>query len=80
MRRALTLAVPLSLALAACGQTAPLEPRAGHELPKPPVGRDTRLTADELLKVGSQAAPQRSVELRSKSEDRGDDPFDLPPR
>jgi hypothetical protein len=26
-----------------------------------------------------QAAPQRSVELRTKSEERQDDPFDLPP-
>jgi hypothetical protein len=26
-----------------------------------------------------QAKPERSVELRSRSQDRQDDPFDLPP-
>jgi hypothetical protein len=26
-----------------------------------------------------QAAPERSVELRKRSEEREDDPFDLPP-
>jgi hypothetical protein len=36
-------------------------------------------TADELLRLDTQAAPQRSIELRRRSEDRRDDPFDLPP-
>ena len=78
LRTALPLA--LLIALAACGQTAPLKPRPGHDLPAAPLGRDTKPTAAELLQVPSQAAPSRNVELRSRSEDRKDDPFDLPPK
>jgi hypothetical protein len=52
---------------------------AGASLPPAPYGSDHQLTAQELLERNSQAAPQRSVELRTKSEKRTDDPFDLPP-
>ena len=77
MRR--TAALLLIAALAACGQKADLKPRAGAELPVAPYGRDDRLSAEALLKTTPQAAPERSVELRKKSEERTDDPFDLPP-
>lgn len=77
MRRIAVL-VLVSL-LAGCGVTAPLKPKAGKDLPVAPVGRDTRPSPEELLQVRPQAAPERSVELRKKSEDREDDPFDLPP-
>ena len=36
--------------------------------------------AENLLKPTPQAAPERSVELRKRSEERTDDPFDLPPK
>jgi hypothetical protein len=77
-KAALALAV-LTLPLAGCGVTAPLKPLAGRDLPVAPMGRDTKPTSDELLKLRPQAAPERSVELRKKSEDRTDDPYDLPP-
>lgn len=77
MRRNL-LAV-LCLALAACGQTADLRPAPGKELPVAPYGREDKPTSEELLEPGPQAAPERSVELRRRSEEREDDPFDLPP-
>jgi hypothetical protein len=32
-----------------------------------------------LLKPSPHAAPERSVELRKRSEERVQDPFDLPP-
>ena len=67
------------LALGACGQTAELKPRAGRELPVAPYGRGDRPGANALLELSPQAAPQRSVELRQRSEERRDDPFDLPP-
>lgn len=73
------LSVALLLALPACGQRADLKPAAGKDLPQPPYGREDRPKAEALLKVTPQAAPERSVELRRKSEDRTDDPFDLPP-
>jgi hypothetical protein len=77
--RSLVLPLLLALGLGACGQQADLKPRAGQELPPPPYGREERPKAEALLKVTPQAAPERSVELRRKSEDRTDDPFDLPP-
>ena len=69
----------LVIALAACGSRADLKPQAGHALPVAPLGRADRLTADELLVRPQQAAPARNVELRTRSEEREDDPFDLPP-
>ena len=67
------------LALAACGQKADLKPKAGQAMPGAPYGRGDKPTAEELLKLTSQAAPERSVELRKRSEERSQDPFDLPP-
>lgn len=65
--------------LAACGQTADLEPLAGQTLPPPPVGSDAQPDSQDLLELETQAAPERNVELRKRSEAREDDPFDLPP-
>jgi hypothetical protein len=72
-------ALLLFLALAASGQKADLKPRAGRELPVAPHGREERLPATVLLEPPPQALPERSVELRKRSEEREDDPFDLPP-
>lgn len=79
MKKALLALAILTLPLAGCGVTAPLKPQAGHDLPVAPLGRDTQPTSDELLKLRPQDAPERSIELRKKSEDRADDPYDLPP-
>jgi hypothetical protein len=72
-------ALLLMTALAGCGQKAALGPQAGKELPPAPYGREVRKTADALLEPSVQAVPERSVELRRRSEPREDDPFDLPP-
>jgi hypothetical protein len=69
----------LAVALAGCGASAPLRPAPGQQLPVAPYGREGQQTAEELLKTTSQAAPERSVELRKRSEKRLQDPFDLPP-
>ncbi len=69
----------LMLALAGCGATAPLKPKAGQSLPEARYGREGLETAEDLLKPTPQAAPERSVELRKRSEERLQDPFDLPP-
>jgi len=73
------IAAALLIGLAACGQKADLKPVAGRELPVAPYGRDERLSSNALLEPPPQAAPERSVELRKRSEEREDDPFDLPP-
>ncbi|MCH2486293.1 MAG: hypothetical protein MK010_00915 [Erythrobacter sp.] len=65
--------------LAACGQQAALEPPPGESLPPAPYGAADLPEAEELLELDPQAAPERSVELRRRSEEREDDPFDLPP-
>ena len=72
MIRTLSLIV-LAAALAACGSKAALRPPPGHELPVAPYGQDYRPTADQLLQPPPQAAPERSVELRKRSEERADD-------
>ena len=79
MNRRLVIVVPLVLLAAACAQKKDLKPVAGEALPPAPYGSDHQPSAEELLKPDTQAQPQRSVELRTKSEERADDPFDLPP-
>jgi hypothetical protein len=76
-----TRAAPLILLLllAACGAQRDLEPQAGKSLPPPPYGRADPPTAEELLEPPPEAQPERTVELRRQSEEREDDPFDLPP-
>ena len=78
MTRATSIAL-LALGLAACGSQQDLKPVAGQSLPPAPFARAEPLTAEELLELDSQAAPERNVELRRESEEREDDPFDLPP-
>lgn len=79
LRRSLLLLAVLGLSLTACGNRRELKPAVGASLPPAPYGRETKPTADELLKAPVQAKPERSVELRSRSQSREDDPFDLPP-
>ncbi|APE28183.1 hypothetical protein [Aurantiacibacter gangjinensis] len=68
-----------ALLIAGCAQKAALEPAPGETLPPPPYGATQPLDADQLLELDPQAAPERSIELRRESEEREDDPFDLPP-
>lgn len=67
------------LALTGCGNRRELQPKVGQALPPAPYGRSDKPTADTLLKPPVQAKPERNVELRQRSEERADDPFDLPP-
>ncbi|MEL7728900.1 hypothetical protein AAG612_05130 [Citromicrobium bathyomarinum] len=77
--RLIPIALALPLALAACGQRADLTPPPGATLPPAPYGSEVQPTAEELLEPDVIAVPQRDAELRTKSEEREDDPFDLPP-
>jgi hypothetical protein len=78
MNRKLVLLLPLAL-LAACGSKRDLAPPPGEALPPAAYGSNHQPTVEELLEPEPQAAPERSVELRRRSEERQDDPFDLPP-
>jgi hypothetical protein len=78
MKPLLIAAAAVSL-MAGCAQRTPLEPAASNTLPPPPYGAKSTPNADALLTPPPQAVPARTVELRSRSEERADDPFDLPP-
>ncbi len=73
---AITLA---ALALAGCARQTELKPAPGNDLPPRAYGDAVQPDADALLERPVQAAPERNVELRTRSEPREEDPFDLPP-
>jgi len=79
IRSALIFATLAALALAGCGNRRTLKPVAGHDLPPPPYGTGYRPNPDQLLKEPSQSRPERNVDVRVRSEERADDPFNLPP-
>jgi hypothetical protein len=68
-----------TLALAACGKIAPLEPPPGQPLPVRPLMANVTPTAEQLLDLPPQAQPERVDELVRKSVPRKADRFDLPP-
>ncbi|MXO84747.1 hypothetical protein GRI38_01690 [Altererythrobacter aurantiacus] len=71
--------VVAALALSGCARKTALEPAPGQDLPPVPYGASEPPSSTELLELDPQAAPQRSTELRRRSEEREDDPFDIPP-
>ena len=73
------LAVAVVLSLTACGSRSKLVPARGAELPVAPYGAKERLDSEQLLTPGVQAVPERSVEKRTRSEERAADPFNFPP-
>ena len=75
----LPLLCGLVLVITACGQREDLEPAVGSALPPKAYGAEAAPEAEELLRPETLASPERSVELRRRSEEREDDPFDLPP-
>jgi hypothetical protein len=77
MRRA-ALVIALVL-VAGCGKRSDLAPRTGTSLPVKPVGAQKQPTATELLTMPPQAKPNRVDDPLTKSVERPDDPFHLPP-
>ncbi|MDE2403819.1 MAG: hypothetical protein KGM17_03770 [Sphingomonadales bacterium] len=80
MRKTVPLLLLATLALSACGVRRDLKPQAGRALPVAPYGHADQPGSDDLLTTTSQERPGRNVELRTRSEPRTDDPFDLPPK
>ena len=80
--RAPSLLATLALApaLAACGSTQALKPKPGASLPVAPYGARQTPDVNDLLTPSVQARPQRTGEVLTRSQQRQDDPFDLPPR
>ena len=77
MRRAALLL--FGAMLAGCGLREPLEPPPGHSMPVTPAMSRQALTTEEMLTPPPIARPERVSELLSRSEERRDDRFDLPP-
>lgn len=65
--------------LAACGNMEPLRPQAGEGMPVKPAMAAKAPTTDELLTPPPNARPARQDDGLRRSEEREDDPFDLPP-
>jgi hypothetical protein len=77
MRR---FAIIVALALVAgCGKRTDLEPRTGTSLPVKPATAQAQPNANDLLKLPPQAKPDRVDDPLTKSVERPDDPFHLPP-
>jgi predicted small lipoprotein YifL len=73
------IALTAILALAACGQVAPLRPQAGASLPPKPAAASKKPEAEALMTPSDQSRPKRNDELLQSSEKRAPDKFDLPP-
>jgi len=67
------------LLLAGCGAKARLQPAPGVALPPKPATSPVAPTADQLLIPPAATRPGRSDELLTRSQQRPDDRFDLPP-
>ena len=70
----------MALLLAGCGVRAPLEPAAGQTMPMRAETAVRAATAEELLEPPTIVRPARTDELLTRSEEREDDRFDLPPQ
>lgn len=77
MRR-LALIIGLVL-VAGCGKREDLKPRIGASLPVKPATALTQPTPKDLLATPPQAKPNRVDDPLTKSVERPDDPFHLPP-
>jgi hypothetical protein len=69
-----------AMLIAACGVRAPLEPEPGHALPVRPETAAQAPTSEELLAPPPITRPSRVDELLTRSEEREEDRFDLPPQ
>ena len=67
------------LLLCACGARQDLRPAAGQSLPPQPAQALKPQTTADLLELPTMARPDRVDEPLSRSEERDDDRFDLPP-
>ena len=78
--RKLGLGLVSVLLLGACGVRAPLEPEPGQPLPVAPQTAARQPRSEELLEPPPIARPGRVDELLTRSEEREEDRFDLPPQ
>ena len=80
LTRAIAITLTLSLAVSACGSRVTLKPQQGASLPIKPEEASAQLTVDEMITPSPQARPKRSDELITRSQERREDKFDIPPK
>lgn len=68
-----------ALALSACGSRKALQATPGMSPPPVAYGADKPATPAGMMRPDMQARPDRSAEPLKRSQERPDDPFDLPP-
>lgn len=73
------IAVAALVLLAACGKQGALEPLAGRAAPQRAETQIRAATPQEMLKLDPQAVPQRVDDNQGPLNERGNDPFNLPP-
>ncbi|WP_298022610.1 hypothetical protein [uncultured Parasphingopyxis sp.] len=78
MRKAIA-ALLITVTLAGCGGREALRPAPGEGMPVAPAMARAEPTTDDLLTPTPQQRPERVDEILRRSEERQDDPFDLPP-
>lgn len=69
----------LMVTLSACGSSKDLTRPAGMTPVPTAVGAKAPATSSQLMEPSAQARPDRSAEPILRSQQRQDDPFDLPP-
>lgn len=79
MKSRMSLALACAMLIAACGGREPLQPAQGEGMPVAPAMAQSQPTTDDLLEPTTQQRPERVDELLRRSQEREDDPFDLPP-
>lgn len=70
----------LSATLSACGSRKDLKPTEGMKPVPTARGADRPDTPAELMTPDAQSRPDRNAEPLIKSQERAEDPFDLPPK
>jgi hypothetical protein len=78
MNRALAI-LTLAALLSACGSVTRLRPKEGMTAVPKAAAADRIETAAELMTPSTQAQPDRQADLLTRSTERKDDPFALPP-
>ena len=65
--------------LAACGSRTELRPKQDMQTVPKAAEAKAPETPTQLMTPSTQARPDRKADLLTKSEERAEDPFDLPP-
>lgn len=80
MKKAVLFSLSALALLSACGGREALKPKPGQSAVPIAKGATEADTPQELMTPSPQARPDRNAELLRKSQERPDDPFDLPPK